>query len=64
MRAFLADVVTARSGSPRPSGVNAEAALESHLLAFAADEARRSGSVVAFPTWRAALERRIEAAPT
>jgi len=55
--AFLTDVVAARHG-PVPGGLDARAALESHLLAFAADDARTSGAMVDFPSWRAALEAR------
>ena len=56
MRAFLADVRAARRGPSSASGLDAEAALESHLLAFAADDARLSQQSVDFPSWRAALD--------
>ena len=58
MRAFLADVTAAREGRRVASGLDAGAALESHLLAFAADEARLSKQTLEFPSWRAALEER------
>lgn len=60
LRAFLDDVLTARGGD-LPHGLDAAAALDSHLLAFAADAARREGTVVDFPRWRAALERTARA---
>ncbi len=58
MRAFLGDVSAARGGLSHASGIDAEAALESHLLAFAADEARLSRQTLEVPSWRAALEER------
>jgi len=54
----MQDFVSAVKGGPRQGATTARASLESHLMAFAAEEARAAGGVLDMAVYRQEVEAR------